>query len=483
MSSPKSVFISYASEDTQIAHRLSDALRQRKLVVWLDKAELRGGVDWDNEIRRRIKDCGYVIPLISPNSEGRDEGYFRLEWRLAAERTHHMADDKPFLIPLVVHGVDTERARVPREFQRPQWTPIGGDDSLESFADHVFAVVTGSGTTFAEQRSENSESTGSRGTRDSALDLFQKGCAHAEKRTKVDLQTSIDLFNRSIQAESELEQTHAALAGAYLAIAANAYDSSLIAIPRARAAAQEALSLDPLMAAANATLGVCESVLNWNWKEAERRFRLALDVDPLSPSGHFHYATNYLVPVGDIDGAMSAFERACSLNPDSLVYRAHRAGVIAIAGDYGRAINEAYQTYRANPKFIGARGWLCYTYYLAGEYDKIVMLCSNAIKDPVSQQNLLWPLGCAYAKLGEPEKAKAIIAQYENLKSTSYVANNWVAAIWMSLGEHDVAFAEIAKSLDARDWYIRYLRVDPFWNELRSDVRFHEQVERLGLPA
>lgn len=115
------VFISYASQDAEVAHRLRDTLRDAGVEVWLDQSELRGGDAWDASIRRQIRECALFVPLISSNTNARSEGYFRLEWKLAVDRSHLMADDQPFLLPLVIDGTPDIAARVPDLFRQRQW--------------------------------------------------------------------------------------------------------------------------------------------------------------------------------------------------------------------------------------------------------------------------------------------------------------------------------------------------------------------------
>jgi hypothetical protein len=69
--------------------------------VWFDQSELVGGDAWDAKIRKQIKDCALLVPIISANTQARTEGYFRIEWRLAAQRTHAIAEGIPFLLPIV----------------------------------------------------------------------------------------------------------------------------------------------------------------------------------------------------------------------------------------------------------------------------------------------------------------------------------------------------------------------------------------------
>ena len=117
-SAHRAVFLSYAREDTAAARRIADALRGFGLEVWFDQSELRGGDAWDQKIRQQIKDCALFLPLISANTQERGEGYFRLEWKLAAERTHLMAEGVPFLAPIVVDDTPDAAAAVPPEFLR-----------------------------------------------------------------------------------------------------------------------------------------------------------------------------------------------------------------------------------------------------------------------------------------------------------------------------------------------------------------------------
>src|SRR5499427_4963328 len=96
------VFLSYASQDAEAAQKICDALRAEGIEVWFDQSELRGGDAWDHKIRQQIHDCALFIPVISANSERRDEGYFRREWSLAVDRTRDMAHKRTFLIPVVI---------------------------------------------------------------------------------------------------------------------------------------------------------------------------------------------------------------------------------------------------------------------------------------------------------------------------------------------------------------------------------------------
>ncbi|HEY7903758.1 MAG TPA: TIR domain-containing protein [Casimicrobiaceae bacterium] len=134
---PKAVFLSYASQDVDTARRLCDALQAVGVEVWFDQSTLRGGDAWDASIRRQIKDCALFVPVISANTHSRSEGYFRLEWKLAVDRSHFMADDQPFLLPVAIDATLDADARVPAKFRDVQWTHLPRGASTSAFAEHV----------------------------------------------------------------------------------------------------------------------------------------------------------------------------------------------------------------------------------------------------------------------------------------------------------------------------------------------------------
>jgi hypothetical protein len=97
---------------------------------WKETDSMLGwiGIGWNRAIigttksRRHIQQCALFIPLVSPRTEQRPEGYFRREWRWAAERSESFADGTPFILPLRIGEIDAEQALVPKAFFKPQWT-------------------------------------------------------------------------------------------------------------------------------------------------------------------------------------------------------------------------------------------------------------------------------------------------------------------------------------------------------------------------
>jgi TolB-like protein len=135
------VFLSYASQDAEAARRICEALRAAGVEVWFDQSELRGGDAWDEQIRRQIRECALFVPVISANTQARHEGYFRLEWKLAEDRSHFMAKGRRFILPVSVDSTTERSALVPDAFLAAQWTRLPGGTVPAHFVFHVQALL------------------------------------------------------------------------------------------------------------------------------------------------------------------------------------------------------------------------------------------------------------------------------------------------------------------------------------------------------
>lgn len=136
-STNRAVFVSYAREDTDAARRIAEALRTHGVEVWFDQNELRGGDVWDTKIRRQIADCALFLPVVSQHTQERSKGYFRLEWKLAVEQTHLMAEGVPYLTPVAIDDTAESSAVVPPEFMKVQWTRLAGALPTTQFVEQI----------------------------------------------------------------------------------------------------------------------------------------------------------------------------------------------------------------------------------------------------------------------------------------------------------------------------------------------------------
>jgi TolB-like protein len=137
----KAVFLSYASQDAEAVRRIAEALRASGVEVWFDQNELVGGDAWDAKIRGQITSCALFVPVVSAATQARHEGYFRLEWKLAAQRTHMMSGVRAFLLPVVIDDTRDAEAHVPDEFRAVQWTRLPAGETPPAFCARVKTLL------------------------------------------------------------------------------------------------------------------------------------------------------------------------------------------------------------------------------------------------------------------------------------------------------------------------------------------------------
>lgn len=168
MSDSQAVFLSYARENLAAAQSIADTLKQHGIEVWFDRSELIGGDAWDGKIRRQIRECSLFVAVISRQTDARLEGYFRREWKMAIDRSHDMADERAFLLPVTIDDTSDVTALVPEKFREVQWIHLPDGVASETLAHRVQALLEGtaSGATnapFAGRRSTAAGTSSGRG--------------------------------------------------------------------------------------------------------------------------------------------------------------------------------------------------------------------------------------------------------------------------------------------------------------------------------
>ena len=109
-------------------------------------------------------------------------------------------------------------------------------------------------------------------------------------------------------------------------------------LERSRSVAAKALSLDDSLAEAHASLGNLSLFTDWNFDEAERRFRRAIDLNPSYAAAHQWYAYCSLVR-GDLAGASREIRRAREADPLSPSIAVDEALMLYYARRYGDALS------------------------------------------------------------------------------------------------------------------------------------------------
>jgi len=155
-----------------------------------------------------------------------------------------------------------------------------------------------------------------------AYQLYLKGRYHLAKKTKDDILRGIEYFKQAISLDPNYALAYAGIADSYNATIVYPYLSPKEAIPQAKAAAVRALEIDPTLAEAHTALANSLADFDWNWVEAEREFKRALELNPNDSGTHWRYGMYYLMPLGRSDEAIAEVKRALELEPlDLTIFR------------------------------------------------------------------------------------------------------------------------------------------------------------------
>ena len=306
-----------------------------------------------------------------------------------------------------------------------------------------------------------------------AQDLFLRGLL---LRQADDCKSAIDFFNRAIDRDPAYAEAHSALASCYGRLGESGRLPYKEAFTRQKAEALRAIELDNSLSEAHAELANSAMTLDWDWPTAAAEFHRALELNPSSATSHQKYAF-YLVRTGHVHEALAEVERSVELDPisDSTF---HAEGFIYFfSRQYDQALAIA-QTVRDLKIDLPDWNFLLGDIYAEKHmYPESIAAFLKSGDGPYT----LGHLGNVYARAGEADKARKIIAQMQADLPKDGVGRYEIALIYAGLGEKTEAFKWLEEAYRNHDVGLVYLKVDPCLDPLRSDPRFDDLLHRVGL--
>jgi tetratricopeptide (TPR) repeat protein len=248
--------------------------------------------------------------------------------------------------------------------------------------------------------------------------------------------------------------------------------------PKAKAAAQRALEIDPSLAEAHTALASALMDYDWNLVESNREFERAIELNRNYASAHHWYARENLTIMGQYDRALSEIRRAQELDPLSLIINANYGKAYFNARRYDEAIQQLKRTIELDQSFFVAHHYLGSAYAMKGAYGEALAEYQKAHQLNDGDPHVVALMGRLYAVTGKRAEAMNTLAQLKTMSGQRYY--NY-ALIYAALGEKDKAFESLEKSY--RDHTIDMLTIhyDPLIDSLRSDPRFQELLKKVGL--
>jgi TolB-like protein/DNA-binding winged helix-turn-helix (wHTH) protein/Flp pilus assembly protein TadD len=314
-----------------------------------------------------------------------------------------------------------------------------------------------------------------------AYEAYLKGRYFWNKRTGEGLRTAIDYFRRAITIDPGYAETYSGLADSYALSGDWEYGvlSPREAFPLARAAATKALTLDDSLAEAHTSLAFALDLYGWDWEEAEKEYKLAIQLDPGYATAHHWYAWHLMV-MGQNSAGISELRKAESLDPLSLIISADIADALCIAHSYDESVQQSKKTLEMDASFAIAHYELGQALAQKHMYDEAIAEFQRAIELAGHSGAFDSNLAYVYAVSGRKEDAIRIVKDLETRQDQNPSADANVALIYVGLGDLDQAMNWLNKAYEAR--FNPSILLRPGFDTLRSDTRFQDLLRRIGLP-
>jgi eukaryotic-like serine/threonine-protein kinase len=313
-----------------------------------------------------------------------------------------------------------------------------------------------------------------------AYGLYLKGRYEWNRRTHQGVVDGIRYFEEAIAEDPTYALAYTGLADCY------ALHVDYRSVPvregfeRAKGFARRAIALDDSLAEAHTSLGWCLFIYDWDWEEAAREFRRAIQLDPHYATAHQWHA--FLLTVRAAHGeALVEGHTAVELDPGSVSARRSLGSAYMYARRWDQAQYHLERSIAMNPNAEESYRVLGLVLALAGEHAEAERVLREAAEMPGAGTYTHATLGFALARAGRPDEARAVLAQLEAHAAEGYVSPVAFATVLCGLGEVEGALDWTERAHDQRRGWLAYVKVSPVMDPMRGHPRFEDLVRRMRL--
>ena len=307
-----------------------------------------------------------------------------------------------------------------------------------------------------------------------AYELYQRGRFFWNQRTEEGLNTAIEYFRQAVELDPEYALAHIGLAESYSLLISFGFSRPEEALPKGEDYAERALQLDPLLGEAYSLRGSLRLVRDFNWEDAERDCRRAIELNPDYPTAHHWYSLN-LLSLGRFDEAIAEIKVALELDPLSMPINTDLALYYYHAGQFDAAIEQLRNTLELYPDSVYARDYLFNWLLVNGSFEEALVEFKELLI-LIGQAEFAESVDALYTEAGFEGVIRAYVDQFgDELKSYD------LACYYMLLNEPDRALDYLGSALSERNEGIFYIRFDPAFKELRSHPRFIALLHKMNL--
>lgn len=310
-----------------------------------------------------------------------------------------------------------------------------------------------------------------------AYQLYLKGRFFFEKVTPDGVRKSIGYFQEAIDKDPNFALAYSGLCASYTLFGHLRVLRPEEAFPAAKAALARALELDGSLSEAHSQSGFISLHYDYDWARADKEFERAIELNPDSPMAH-HGRAFYLAAMGRTDETLVEIRRALDLDPVSLHLNSDAGLLLFYARRDDDAISQLRKTLEMGPDFALAARYLARVYEHK-HLDKLAV---------AEYQRSAGLLGVTDARSAKAFAVSGLAGYYrfelDRLKKQikeRYVPAFDLARIYAVLGDRDRAIEWLGKGIEERNYAMPFLKVDPDFDNVRSDPRFADLLQRMGL--
>jgi len=312
------------------------------------------------------------------------------------------------------------------------------------------------------------------------LDL--KGRYNWNKSTVPSIRKAIEFFQAAIEEDPTDASAYAGISDCYAALGMDRYGamSPIESLPKAKAAARQAIEIDEGLDEAHVSLGYA-SLLDLDWEGAEREFRRALGINPeRARTRHFHGF--FLATQARFRESEEEFRRALELDPLSLLIHADYGWSLYCARQYDRAREQLEKTIEIDAAFPQTYLWLSLVCMEAGLPARAAAACDTGLELTGGNPTMLGIKALAHARAGDADGARAAVARVDEARAAGkYVTDVAMVCRDLAQGDHDSALSWLERSYQHRASYFVALKVYAFLDPLRGEARFRSLLQKAGL--
>jgi tetratricopeptide (TPR) repeat protein len=315
-----------------------------------------------------------------------------------------------------------------------------------------------------------------------AYTLFLKGLYFYNKLTPADSRKAIECFENAIQLEPGYALAYAMAAMCYTVLGATGQMLPGTAFEIVHRYSDKALQLDATLSAGYAAKGSAYLFYDWEWKLAYEAIQKSIDLNPAATGGHQLLAFYYQI-TGRKNEAVNVMEKALQVDPVSPIVNHYLAEAYLSAGRPDDAIKQVDRLLDLYPEMriaLQLKGWCL---GVKGNWEGAALLFEEVRRLTGHPLKGITALGCAFAKLGETEKALQCLQKIEQrqVEEPAVVLDADMAMICWALGRKDQTFDHLFRCVEKRMGPIAILIEHPMFSELSVDPRFKLLKERLNL--